>query len=95
MTADDYPVRPQLRVVSKHDFPDYRVHLLEQPDISVDMPYVLVILSNNMAMGVGDTVLSFGTQVEAIERRDQSLAFYLDLPGKEHFKALTESIQGV
>jgi hypothetical protein len=92
MTAEDYPIRPQLRVVSKHDFPDYRIHLLEQPDISVDLPYILVILSENLAMGVGDTALSFATQVEAIERRDQSINFYLNLSGKEHFKALISTL---
>lgn len=92
MTANEFPVRPELRIVSRHEYNDYRVILLEQPDITVDEPYTLIVMSSNAAMGAGYSVMSYSTKVEPASIRDELLRKYLALPEKRHLATISAQI---
>lgn len=92
MTANDFPVRPELRIVSRHEYNDYRVILLEQPDITVDEPYTLIIMSSNKDMGTGHSIISYTTKVEPAAIRDELLRKYLALPDKRHLATISAQI---
>lgn len=90
---DMLPVRPEMRVVTSNEFEDYRLVLLEQPDISVDEPYTLIVISRNKAMGIGHSAMSYSTKTEPMEIRDRLLKRYLNLPEKRYLAAIIEDVK--
>lgn len=61
----DFPVRPEMRLVEKHEFSDYKVMLLEQPDLMVDLPYHVLVVSQVRELGIGTSLHAWGTLIEA------------------------------
>ena len=86
MTAEEYPIRPQIRLVEQYEFKDLKVSLFEQPDIDVDQPYSVVVDSSSLAFGVGQITITSGTLVEANTFFDLALVIYFTLPGNEHIR---------
>lgn len=74
----DFPVRPEMRLMEKHEFSDYKVMLLEQPDLMVDMPYHVLVDSKVKALGVGVSLHAWGTLVEAKQAMNAAIDRFID-----------------
>ena len=92
MTVDDYPVRPEMRLVEAHEIGSFSVFIFEQPDIAVDEPYFVVMRSNDARYGLKSSRQPFTTLMGAREQRDAELKQYLNHPGNEQ---LREAVLGV
>ena len=85
MKAQDYPVRPEMRLVESHKLPEFCAYLFEQPEIAVDEPYFVVVQCGEASIRSG--VQPFGTKVEAqIYLRSVTWDF-ARIPGNEHLLA--------
>ncbi len=75
-----------MRLVEAHEIGTFSVSIFEQPDITVDEPYFLIMRSNDERYGVRSTRQPFTTLMGAREQRDEELRQYLNHPGNEQLR---------
>lgn len=86
MKNDAFPITPEMRMVESHKIGDIEITIFEMPEIDVDEPYIVVVKSQSLDFGIGESRIPCVGKVMARSVVADAITKYCSMASTEHLR---------